>query len=84
MIVPLSDGCVFPITNMELPIACMSVCVPRAVIQFLMAKNMSAVEIHRQLTKVYGSDIMSVQMVRKWCQEFCEGQHKVHDVVQKW
>ncbi len=54
-------------------------CVPRAVIQFLMAKNTSVVEIHRQLTEVYCSEIMSVQMVRKWCREFCEGRCKVHD-----
>ncbi len=40
---------------------------------------MSAVEIHRQLTEVQDSDIMSVQMVRKWCQEFRKGQHKVHN-----
>ncbi len=53
--------------NMELPIMCESACVPCAMIQFLTAKNMSAVEIHRQLTEVYGSDIMSVQIVRQWC-----------------
>ncbi len=47
--------------NMELPIAC----VLHTVIQFLTVKNTSAVEIHRQLTEVYRSDVMSVQMVRK-------------------
>ncbi len=66
-------------TNMELPIACMSACVPRAVIWFLTAKNTSVVEIHRQLTVVYGSDVMSQQMVRKLCREFLEGRHKVHE-----
>ncbi len=65
--------------NMELSIARMPVCVPHAVIQFLMAKNMSVVEIHRQLTEVYGSDVMSVQMVRKQCQEFHKGRCEVHD-----
>ncbi len=42
-------------TNMELPITCMSVCVSRAVIQLLTAKNTSVTEIHRQPTKVYGT-----------------------------
>ncbi len=65
---------------MELPIACVSVCVPCAVIQLLMVTNTSAVEIHRQLTEIYSSDVMSIQMVRKWCQEFCEGQCEVHEL----
>ncbi len=64
-------------TNIELPIA--FVCVPRAVIQFSTVKNTSAVEIHRQLTEVYGSDVMSVQMVKKWCQEFHKGRCEVYD-----
>ncbi len=44
-----------------------------------MAKNTTVIEIHRQLTEVYGSDIMSVQIVNKWCREFHERRHKVHD-----
>ncbi len=56
---------------MELLIVCVPVCVSRAVIQFLMAKN-TAVEIHRQLTKAYDSDVMRVQMERKWCRDFHE------------
>ncbi len=62
-------------TNMELPFACVSGCVPCAVVKFLMVKN----KIHKQLTEVYGSDVMSVQMVSKWCWKFCEGQYEVHD-----
>ncbi len=54
-------------------------CVPWAVIELLTAKNTSAVEIHRQLTEVHGSDVMSLQMLRKWCQEFHKGWCKVHD-----
>ncbi len=65
--------------NMELPIACVPSYVPCAVIQFLTAKNSSLVEIHRQLAKVYGSDIMSIRMARKWAREFCEGRCEVHD-----
>ncbi len=66
-------------TNLELNIARVSVFVLHAAIRFLTAKNMSVVKIQSQLTKVYGSDIMSVQMVRKWCQEVREGQHEVHN-----
>ncbi len=66
-------------TNKKLPIACVSTCILCAVMQFLIAKNMSAVEIHRQLTEVYGSEIMSVQMAKMWCREFCEGRCKMHD-----
>ncbi len=52
-------------TNMELPIVCVSVRVPPAVMQLLTAKNLSAVELHKQPIEIYGSDIMSVQMARK-------------------
>ncbi len=65
--------------NMEQPLACVSVCVTHAVIQFLMAKNKSTVEIHRQLTEVYGNEVTSIQMVRKWFREFCKGRCEVHD-----
>ncbi len=51
---------------MELPIIYVSTCVPHTVIQFLTAKNTSVVEVHKQLTEVYASDVISVQMVRKW------------------
>ncbi len=37
------------------------------------------VEIHRQMTEVYGSDVMSIQMVRKWCREFHDGRGEMHD-----
>ncbi len=40
---------------------------------------MSVVEIHKQLTVVYGSAIMSIQMGRKWSREFRKGRHEVHD-----
>ncbi len=72
-----SNYLIYGMINMELPIPCVSACVPHAVIQFLTTKNTSAVEIHRQLIKV--SDVMSIQMVRKWCQEYCERLRKMHD-----
>ncbi len=65
-------------TKMELLIVCVSVCVSCAVIQFLTPKNTIVVEIHRQLTEVCGSDVMSVRVVRKWCRKFCKVRHKVH------
>ncbi len=58
---------------------CVCACVPHAAIQFLTAKNMSGVEFHRQLTEVYGNDVMNVQMVKNWCREFREGRREVHD-----
>ncbi|KAJ4440590.1 hypothetical protein ANN_08736 [Periplaneta americana] len=41
---------------------------------------MAPIEIHRQLCQVYGPDIMSKQMVRRWCRQFSEGRQNVHDV----
>ncbi len=66
-------------TNKKLLITCMAACVFHAVKPFLTAKNTSEVEIHRQLPEVYGSDIRSVQMVRKWCREFRKERCEVHD-----
>ncbi len=69
--------------NMVLPMACVSKCVPCAVIQFSTARNKRADEIHKQLTEVYG-----VQMVRKRCRKFREGQCEVHEsraqIIRKW
>ncbi|KAJ4430695.1 hypothetical protein ANN_19286 [Periplaneta americana] len=54
-------------------------CEIRAVIRFLHAQKQSPAEIHRQLCNVYGPDIMSNSMVRRWCRQFTEGQTNVHD-----
>ncbi|GFX97232.1 hypothetical protein TNCV_557221 [Trichonephila clavipes] len=40
---------------------------------------MSPNEIHRQLCQVYGLNMMSKQMMRRWCMEFSEGRQSVHD-----
>jgi hypothetical protein len=37
-----------------------------AVIHFLHTKNMSAVEIYRELCIVYGQNVMSERTVRQW------------------
>ncbi len=57
---------------MELPVVCASVCIPRSIILFLHAQNISPIEIHHQLTFVFGN-IMMIQHVREWCHEFSEG-----------
>ncbi|GFX47054.1 histone-lysine N-methyltransferase SETMAR [Trichonephila clavipes] len=41
----------------------------RSVIRFLTAKNVSAAEIHRQISDVYGPNAMSSSKVRKWIRE---------------
>ncbi|GFU87794.1 histone-lysine N-methyltransferase SETMAR [Trichonephila clavipes] len=41
-------------------------CEIRSVIRFLTAKNVSAAEIHRQISDVYGPNAMSSSKVRKW------------------
>lgn len=54
-------------------------CEVRSVIKFLNAQNKEPIEIHRQICQVYGPDIMSKQMVRRWCRQFSEGRQSVHD-----
>ncbi len=66
---------------MELPIVCVSVYIPRSIILFLHGQNISPIEIHRQLTLIFGN-IMTIQHVRKWCREFSEGRRDMHDAVQ--
>ncbi|GFU93519.1 hypothetical protein TNCV_947611 [Trichonephila clavipes] len=39
----------------------------RSVIKFLNAESIAPIEIHRQLCQVYWLNIMSKQMVRRWC-----------------
>ena len=41
----------------------------RSVIRFLWAKGTATIEI-REIQAVYGSNVMTVQHVRKWCREF--------------
>ena len=53
-----------------------------AVIQFLHAKKLKAVEIHKQLIEIYGETCISVQHVRKWCREFSKGRTDIHD--ERW
>ncbi|XP_023213404.1 putative uncharacterized protein FLJ37770 [Centruroides sculpturatus] len=54
-------------------------CEVHSVIQFLNAKNVKPVEIHRQLVESYGENVMSDGMVRKWVRQFNAGCTDVHD-----
>ncbi|GFX95014.1 histone-lysine N-methyltransferase SETMAR [Trichonephila clavipes] len=50
-----------------------------SVIRFLTAKNVSAAEIHRQISDVYGPNAMSSSKVHKWVRAFKDGRKNVHD-----
>ncbi|GFV36632.1 HTH_48 domain-containing protein [Trichonephila clavipes] len=54
-------------------------CEIRSVIRFLTAKNVSAAEIHRQISDVYGPNAMSSSKVRKWLRAFKGGRENVND-----
>lgn len=54
-------------------------CEVRSVIRFLNARNVKPAEIHRQLTEVYGQNVISDGMVRKWVRQFNDGRNNVHD-----
>ena len=41
-----------------------------SVIRYIGAKGVKAVEIHRNICEVYGQNIMSDGMVRKWVRAF--------------
>jgi hypothetical protein len=50
-----------------------------AVICFLHTKNVSTVEIHRELCVDYSQNVMTERTVRQWCRMFKDGQTNVHD-----
>lgn len=54
-------------------------CEVRAVIRFLSGKGLKATDIHREICAVYGENIMSDGMVRKWVRAFKDGRTNVHD-----
>jgi len=47
-------------------------CEMRSVIRFLNARNVLTSEIHHQVCQVYGDNVMSDVIVRKWVQMFNE------------
>lgn len=54
-------------------------CEVRGVIRFLHAKKLSAVEIYRQMSEVYGKHLLSESEVQKWCREFSDGRTNTCD-----
>jgi transposase len=54
-------------------------CEIRSVIRFLNARNVKPADIHRQVCEVYGENVMSDGMVRKWVGKFSEGLDNVHE-----
>jgi hypothetical protein len=54
-------------------------CEVPSVICFLNAQNVRALDIHRQLTTMYGEGVMNDSSVRKWCRMFNAGRTNVHD-----
>ncbi len=55
-------------------------CKVRSVIKFLNAKGETPPAIHRELIAVYGPNVMSIEMVRRWVRHFKEGRTEVHDL----
>ncbi|GBM97359.1 hypothetical protein AVEN_6013-1 [Araneus ventricosus] len=54
-------------------------CEVRSVIRFLKAKKVKLAEIHFQLVEIYGENVMTDGMVRKWVRQFNDGHTNVHD-----
>ncbi|GBN07697.1 hypothetical protein AVEN_249463-1 [Araneus ventricosus] len=54
-------------------------CEVRSVIRFLNAKKVKPAELHRQLVEIYGENVMTDRMVRKWVRQFNDGRTNVHD-----
>ena len=54
-------------------------CEIRSVIRYLSAKGVKAVEIRRDICEVYGQNLISDRMVRKWVSAFKDERKKLHD-----
>jgi len=54
-------------------------CEIQSVIRFFNSRNVLPSEIHHQICQVYGDNVMSGGMVRKWVRMFNEVWEKVHD-----
>ena len=54
-------------------------CEIRSLIRFLNARNVLPSEIHHHISQVYGDNMMSDGMVRKWVRMLIEGRENVHD-----
>ena len=54
-------------------------CEIRSVIPFFTARNVTAAEIHRQISEVYGRNAMSDSKVHKWVRAYKGGRGNVHN-----
>ena len=54
-------------------------CEIQSVIRFSNARNVLPSEIHHQICQVYGDNVMSDGMVRKWVRIFNEGRENMND-----
>ncbi|GFX80267.1 HTH_48 domain-containing protein [Trichonephila clavipes] len=54
-------------------------CEIRFVIRFLTTRNMSASDIHRLITEVYGTEEMSDSKARKWVRKSKDGRTNIHN-----
>ena len=64
---------------MELPIAVPAKCRLREVIQFLNARGVQPIEIHRQLIEVCGAGCIDVKNICNWRREFKAGHTEIHN-----
>ncbi|GFW14369.1 transposable element Tcb2 transposase [Trichonephila clavipes] len=69
----------FAVEGIQQVIESLTKCEIQSVIRFfLIARNMSAADIHRQITEVYATEAMSDSEVRKWVRKFKDGRTNVH------
>jgi hypothetical protein len=53
-------------------------CKIHSVTRFLNASNVKPADIRRQISEVYGENVMSDEMVRKWVRNFNESRNNVY------
>jgi len=54
-------------------------CLIQSIIRFLKARNVLPSEIHHQICQLYGDNVMSDGLIRKWVRMFNEGRENMHD-----
>ncbi len=68
--------------KMELPLRDYTQCEVRSVTQFLAAAGWTKATIHKELKRVYGTDVTAITMVGRWVKQFEEGRADVNNVEQ--
>ncbi len=64
---------------MELPLRDYTQCEVRSIIRFLAAVGWTKVAIHKELKRIYGTDVMTITMVDHWVKQFDEGRTDVNN-----